>query len=197
MIGTPPNIIISSYRREVTDEAFSMFSFSPVGIAVALAGLAFIVLVGWRLTPKRSGQASTDEMFDTANYLVELKVGEESKAKGLTLQQLRDELDETIPVLAVVRDDNRRAGYNFHGALEEGDILLLEAGPDELQMLEDKVGLSAIAELEEELEDDPGGDSEVQDAEHPASDKEAEETDKAKRKTLHRINSAWTPRGCN
>lgn len=182
LIGTPPNIIISSYRREVTDEAFSMFSFSPVGIAVALAGLAFIVLVGWRLTPKRSGQASTDEMFDTANYLVELKVGEESKAKGLTLQQLRDELDETIPVLAVVRDDNRRAGYNFHGALEEGDILLLEAGPDELQMLEDKVGLSAIAELEEELEDDPGGDSEVQDAEHPASDKEAEETDKAKKK---------------
>jgi di/tricarboxylate transporter len=175
LIGTPPNIIISSYRREVTDEAFSMFSFSPVGIVVALAGLAFIVLVGWRLTPKRSGQASTDEMFDTANYLVELKVGEESKAKGLTLQQLRDELDETIPVLAVVRDDNRRAGYNFHGALEEGDILLLEAGPDELQMLEDKVGLSAIAELDEEAEDD----SEVKDAEHPASDKEA---DKAKNK---------------
>jgi len=175
LIGTPPNIIISSYRREVTDEAFSMFSFSPVGIVVALAGLAFIVLVGWRLTPKRSGQASTDEMFDTANYLVELKVGEESKAKGLTLQQLRDELDETIPVLAVVRDDNRRAGYNFHGALEEGDILLLEAGPDELQMLEDKVGLSAIAELDEEAE----ADSEVEDAEHPACDKEA---DKAKNK---------------
>jgi len=175
LIGTPPNIIISSYRREVTDEAFSMFSFSPVGIVVALAGLAFIVLVGWRLTPKRSGQASTDEMFDTANYLVELKVGEESKAKGLTLQQLRDELDETIPVLAVVRDDNRRAGYNFHGALEEGDILLLEAGPDELQMLEDKVGLSAIAELDEEAE----ADSEEEDAEHPASDKEA---DKAKQK---------------
>ena len=172
LIGTPPNIIISSYRRDVTGEAFSMFSFSPVGIAVALAGLVFIVLVGWRLTPKRSGQASTDEMFDTANYLVELKVGEESKAKGLTLQQLRDELDETIPVLAVVRDDNRRAGYNFHGALEEGDILLLEAGPDELQMLEDKVGLSAIAELEEEAED----------AEHTARSEEGEKagTDEAK-----------------
>lgn len=163
LIGTPPNIIISSYRRDVADEAFSMFSFAPVGIVVALAGLAFIVLVGWRLTPKRSGQASTEEMFDTANYLVELKVGEESKAKGLTLQQLRDELDEPIPVLAVVRDDNRRAGYKFHGALEEGDILLLEAGPDELQMLEDKVGLSAIAELEDDTEEaaDPVNDGGV------------------------------------
>ncbi len=153
LIGTPPNIIISSYRRDVTGEAFSMFSFSPVGIVVALAGLAFIVLVGWRLTPRRNSQVSTSDMFDTANYLIELKVGEESKAKGLTLQQVRDELDETVPVLAVVRDDNRRAGYNFHGALEEGDILLLEAGPDELQTLEDKLGLSAIAEREEVTDD--------------------------------------------
>lgn len=166
LIGTPPNIIISSYRGEVTGETFSMFSFSPVGIVVALVGLAFIVLIGWRLTPKRSGQASTSDMFDTANYLVELKVGEESKAKGLTLQQLRDELDETIPVLAVVRDDNRRAGYNFHGTLQEGDILLLEAGPDELQLLEDKVGLSAIAELE--------GDAETNDAEQGEAESQAE-----------------------
>lgn len=179
LIGTPPNIIISSYRREVTDEAFSMFSFSPVGLAVALAGLAFIVLVGWRLTPKRSGQSSTDEMFDTANYLVELKVGVESKAKGLTLQQLRDELEETIPVLAVVRDDNRRAGYNFHGALEEGDILLLEAGPDELQMLEDKVGLSAIAELEEDTANDSEATNVAHAASNPVSDSE---TDKTKKK---------------
>lgn len=149
LIGTPPNIIISSYRGNITGENFGMFSFSPVGVVVALVGLAFIVLVGWRLTPKRSGQAAADDMFDTANYLVELNVTEDSKANGLTLQQLRDELDETIPVLAVVREDNRRAGYQFHGVLREGDILLLEAGPDELKLLEDKVGLSAIAEPEE------------------------------------------------
>jgi len=149
LIGTPPNIIIAAYRGNITGENFGMFSFSPVGVVVALVGLAFIVLVGWRLTPKRSGQAAADDMFDTANYLVELNVTEDSKANGLTLQQLRDELDETIPVLAVVREDNRRAGYQFHGVLREGDILLLEAGPDELKLLEDKVGLSAIAEPEE------------------------------------------------
>lgn len=168
LIGTPPNIIISSYRADVADGNFSMFSFAPVGIVVALAGLAFIVLVGWRLTPKRSGQASAADMFDTANYLVELKVSEESKAKGLTLQQLSDELDETIPVLAVVRDDNRQAGYAFHCMLQAGDILLLEAGPEELRLLEDKAGLSAVAELEE---DDAENDSQT--AESSAESDEA------------------------
>ncbi|EHK62418.1 SLC13 family permease [Halomonas sp. GFAJ-1] len=171
LIGTPPNIIIATYRGSVTGESFGMFSFSPVGIAVALVGLVFIVVVGWRLTPKRSGQASTEEMFDTANYLVELNVTEASKANGLTLQQLRDELEETIPVLAVVRDDDRRAGYNFHGVLKEGDILLLEAGPDELKLLEDKVGLSAIAEPE----DADDGHENAESADDSPQDKDADQ----------------------
>lgn len=153
LIGTPPNIIIASYRGNLTGENFSLFSFSPVGVAVALAGLVFIVLVGWRLTPRRAGQASSADMFDTASYLAELQVGEDTKANGLTLQQLRQEIDEAIPVLAVVRDDKRRAGYAFYGTLEAGDILLLEAAPDELKLLEDKLGLSVVREPDEAGED--------------------------------------------
>ncbi|MGR2737739.1 SLC13 family permease [Billgrantia sp. Q4P2] len=159
LIGTPPNIIIASYRRSVSGEAFGLFSFSPVGVAVALAGLAFILLIGWRLVPLRAGKASTEAMFDTANYLVELKVGEDSKANGLTLRELQQELEETIPVLAVVRDDKRRAGHTFFGALREGDILLLEAGPEEMKLLEDKAGLSLGVEPEDQAEasDDVAG----------------------------------------
>ncbi len=150
LIGTPPNIIIASYRGSVTGESFGLFSFSPVGVAVALAGLAFILLIGWRLVPQRAGKASTEEMFDTANYLVELEVDEEAKANGWTLYDLQDALEETIPVLAVVRDDKRRAGHAFHGELRAGDILLLEAGPDEMKLLEDKAGLRVGKDPEEE-----------------------------------------------
>jgi len=150
LIGTPPNIIIASYRGSVTGETFGMFSFSPVGAVVALAGLAFILLIGWRLVPLRAGKASTEAMFDTANYLVELRVGEESKANGLTLRELHQELEETIPVLAVVRDESRRAGHTFFGVLREGDILLMEAGPEEMKLLEDKAGLSLGKDAEDE-----------------------------------------------
>lgn len=156
LIGTPPNIIISAYRSGVTGESFGMFSFSPVGAAVALVGLAFILLVGWRLVPQRAGKASTEAMFDTAHYLVELRVGKESEANGLTLRELQEELEETIPVLAVVRGERRRAGHAFFGALKEGDILLVEAGPEEMKLLEDKAGLrlGKEAEDEEEAEED-------------------------------------------
>ncbi|PWV70212.1 SLC13 family permease [Halomonas sp. A11-A] len=150
LIGTPPNIIIASYRGSVTGDNFGLFSFTPVGAVVALAGFAFILLVGWRLVPQRAGKASLDAMFDTANYLVELRVGEESKANGLTLRELQQELEETIPVLAVVRDEKKRAGHAFFGTLREGDILLMEAGPDEMKLLEDKAGLRLGKDAEEE-----------------------------------------------
>jgi di/tricarboxylate transporter len=185
LIGTPPNIIIASYRGTLTGENFSLFSFFPVGVAVALAGLAFIVLVGWRLTPQRAGQASNADMFDTASYLVELKVGEDAKANGLTLQQLREEIDDAIPVLAVVRDEKRHAGYAFYRTLKAGDILLLEADPDELKLLEGKAGLSVVSEPEDTSEDQAQSQDyqPVDNAAAQASDATAEEkAEKASRK---------------
>ncbi|MDT8895973.1 SLC13 family permease [Halomonas sp. I1] len=150
LIGTPPNIIISSYRGSLDAESFGMFSFFPVGATVALAGLGFIVLLGWRLVPKRAGSASTEAMFDTAHYLVELRVPEKARAAGWTLYELRQAIDESVPVLAVVRGEQRHAGHAFHGVLREGDILLVEAGPEEMKLLEDKAGLEVGPEPSDE-----------------------------------------------
>ncbi|UYG08776.1 SLC13 family permease [Halomonas sp. M4R1S46] len=166
LIGTPPNIIISSYRGSVGGESFGMFSFFPVGATVAVAGLVFIVLVGWRLVPQRAGKASLDAMFDTAHYLVELRVPEDGKAVGWSLRDLHQALEETIPVLAVVRGDKRQAGHAFHGTLREDDILLVEAGPEEMKLIEDKAGLVVGPE--------PPPDDEAEASEEAASPREAE-----------------------
>ncbi|WP_458525023.1 SLC13 family permease [Onishia taeanensis] len=174
LIGTPPNIIISSYRASQTGEAFGMFAFSPVGVGVALAGLVFIVLLGWRLTPRREGQASADELFDTAHYLIEMRVEEDSKALGWSLRELQAALEEPVPVLAVVRAETRRAGHAFMGKLKVGDILLIEAGPEEMKLLEDKAGLRLGAEPEGAADDETSekAGEEARDAEgeqHPLS----------------------------
>jgi len=55
LIGTPPNIIVASYRAEVVGEPFRMFDFTPVGAGVLLAGLLFIWIFGWKLTPPEEG----------------------------------------------------------------------------------------------------------------------------------------------
>ncbi|MDN3525589.1 SLC13 family permease [Halomonas sabkhae] len=161
LIGTPPNIIISSYRGSLTGESFGMFSFFPVGAVVAVCGLAFIVLLGWRLVPRRAGSASTEDMFDTAHYLVEMRVPEAANAEGWTLLELGEAVEETLPVLAVVRDDKRHAGHTFRGVLRKGDILLVEAGPDDMKLLEDKAGLEVGPTPDEDDEASEDGASRV------------------------------------
>lgn len=54
LIGTPANLILSSVREEALGQPFGFFSMTPVGIAVAAVGLAYLGLVGWRLLPVRS-----------------------------------------------------------------------------------------------------------------------------------------------
>ena len=46
LVGTPPNIIISSFREQALGEPFSMFDFAPVGGLVALIGITFVALFG-------------------------------------------------------------------------------------------------------------------------------------------------------
>ena len=78
LIGTPPNIIIATFRAEHAGVPFSMFDYSPVGLVVALAGLVFVSLIGWRLIPSdRRGQSDPTKLFEIDNYVAEGQVVEE------------------------------------------------------------------------------------------------------------------------
>ncbi len=42
LIGTPPNLIVSSFRASNGGQSFAMFDYTPVGLAVAAVGVAFV-----------------------------------------------------------------------------------------------------------------------------------------------------------
>lgn len=140
LIGTPPNLIVAGYRGMHRGEPFGLFSFFPVGGGVALAGLVFLVLLGWRLAPRRRGQASPDELFETADYLSELEVAKDSKAAHWTLRELDDACGEPLPVVAVLREGKRHPAHTFSSTFRPGDVLVVEAEPEELQLIEEKSG---------------------------------------------------------
>ena len=140
MIGTPPNLIVSGFRAEAGGAAFGMFDFTPVGLAVALCGVAFVVLLGWRLVPARKQEAAGD--FDTGAYLTEARVPEGSKAIGMSLRQLETELDdEGTQVVGLVRNEVRlRTPHSGRQILTE-DILVLETHADTLSEVLSRFGL--------------------------------------------------------
>ncbi len=141
LIGTPPNIIIATFRTDAGLEPFRMFDFTPVGLGVALAGLLFIWLIGWRMVPKRRGAATREELFEISGYFTEVGVPKESKLVGKRLKDIGSLTDAEAVVVALVRDDLLQPGPSSFEVLRAGDVLIIEAGPDDLQELGHSAGL--------------------------------------------------------
>lgn len=153
MIGTPPNIIIALARTRTGNDPFAIFDFTPVGLGVAAAGIVFISLAGWRLIPKRKGQASQEELFHIGEYLSEVRVLEDSMIRGWRLHELRKLKDLEVNVIGIVRGKTRIIAPAPHEVLAVGDILVVEADSDGLKAFVDqgKLELAADKELEKDV----------------------------------------------
>lgn len=131
LIGTPPNLIVAGFRARLGEGGFSMFDFTPVGAAVAVAGIAFILLAGHWLVPRR--QRGSAEGFDIAAYLSEVRVEENGKAAGRTLREIEKELDAAdAQVLGMIRNEVRLVAPDPDRQVRAGDVLVIEANPEPL-----------------------------------------------------------------
>ncbi len=148
LIGTPPNIIIASFRREATGTPFGMFDFAPVGGVVAVAGILFIAIIGWRMIPAaRRAPLTPGDFFDIADYVSELRVPRESKAAGLTLNEL-DEIaaKHEAVILRHFRRGQRVDRPNRKQEVYAGDLIIVETGPQALGAMVSELGLKVAGE---------------------------------------------------
>lgn len=137
LIGTPPNIIIASFREKSLGESFEMFDFAPVGLVAATVGVAFVALFGWRLIPSTPrGHDSGKELFDLGGYVAELKVTEKSKVIDKMVREIYDEAEEAdVVILGLVRRGQRLPGQARRQTIRKGDILVVEAPPAAIEAL--------------------------------------------------------------
>ena len=154
LIGTPPNIIIASIRGETLGTPFSMFDFAPVGGIVALAGLAFVALIGWRLIPSADTQtSSSNTLQDLAAYLAELEVPENAPMIGKKIRDLLQEAEAAdVAILGLIRDGERLPGRAMTRTVRANDHLVLEASPDAMDEYRVAQKLTHISESDVSLE---------------------------------------------
>jgi len=134
LIGTPPNIVISQYRDRALGEPFSMFDFTPVGLAVAAAGIVFVALFGWRLIPSRDRPQAVKSTEDAGLYVAEARVKDKSKSIGQIVHQLYPLAnDNDIAIVGLVRRGKRMPGFSRNEVLAKGDFLVLEGDPKSIE----------------------------------------------------------------
>jgi di/tricarboxylate transporter len=149
LMGTPPNIIIASYRAQLTGSSFSIFDFSPVGGVIAAAGVIFIALTAWILIPRgRRGRQSVAELFEINDYIIEARLPKKSPYIGSGIHELADAAGD-FEVVGILRGKQRYIGRKNLGrlTLKAGDILILETDPGNLPKLTDKLGLELVGDV--------------------------------------------------
>ena len=162
-IGTPPNIVVATFRAERTGEPFALFDFAPVGLAVAIAGLGFLVFVSRRLIVSRdaapdapAARAGAEARADgdegilegpaeglgrpahdlrVARYVTEVRVPAESALVGTTVGDLEQRCEHEVSVMAILRRDRRRLAPSSLEQIQGGDALILEGESEALQPL--------------------------------------------------------------
>jgi di/tricarboxylate transporter len=143
LIGTPPNIIVATFRGEALGEPFEMFDFTPVGAACALVGVLFVALVGWRLIPRERGaHDSPKELFELEDYVAELAVPEGAKAIDQKVAELTESKDASeVQVLGLIRRGHRLPAGARQVRVAEGDVLVIQAGPEAIEKFAGTHGL--------------------------------------------------------
>ena len=135
LIGTPPNIIIASFRESALGEPYRMFDFAPVGLVVALVGVVFVALLGWRLIPIERGKHDTSrELGELQDYIFNAQVPKESKSAGMILKELEPAAEETdVNILGLVRRGKRLPGSARSQILRTNDLVVLEGRPEAIE----------------------------------------------------------------
>jgi di/tricarboxylate transporter len=170
LIGTPPNLVVSTQLAREGLESFGFFDFTPIGLLVLLVGIAYIMLFGRRSLPRGEGVegAAKDrlslidlaEIYNVTNQLHRLRLWAGSALEGKTVGQALLRTRYGVTVLGVERQQCRtktvkpaligtqfRAGDIIYvvGTDEEVDRLVKA---EELERLEIGEGQSKVAAQE-------------------------------------------------
>ena len=115
LIGTPPNIIVSDLLRDNDFSPFQFFDFTPIGAALLIAGILFLVLTSrWLLPDHKSSReiqrVNTPEelvqVYKLPEDLYRLRVRNQSPLARNTLGESNLRKAYNVTVLEILRPDD-------------------------------------------------------------------------------------------
>lgn len=133
LIGTSTNLLVSSISEQGGRGAFSMFEFAPLGLIMFVAGTLYLLFCGrWVLPDRRSAQLT--ETYQLGDYIIELRVPEDSPLIGKTVATSVLGESQAATVLEILREKDK-LWRPLHEPLRAGDVLLVSGKLDELMEL--------------------------------------------------------------
>lgn len=164
LIGTPPNLVVSTMLKEHNYEAMSFFEFTPIGIVALISGIVFMATIGKKLLPNHTVNEINNHtinpsklagMYKIHDFLQIVKVKEGSPFIDQSLNSLKLTNTYDITVVSI----ERKNGNTFpplqksihvipkaRTTFKAGDIALLLGEPEDIHKVCEKYQLKKINE---------------------------------------------------
>ncbi|MBG7607518.1 MAG: SLC13 family permease [Verrucomicrobia bacterium] len=154
LIGTSTNLLVNGSLKELGLEPMGMFTLAPVGIPLAIAGIAYLVAFGPKLLPDRSSITGSLEIDFRTTPLHHLLIGDGSplvgkklfdtalgsKDAGIHILEIRRRGTRLmVPLSEVQVEKNDRFLVALHrrkGGAEKAEELFSEIGAQELSIVD-------------------------------------------------------------
>ena len=147
MVGTSTNLVVDGVARAKGLEPFGIFELSPVGLIVALVGLAYIAFFAKRLLPDRDSMSALLSDRKGMKFFTEVAIPEGSTFIGQNPGQIDLFKRGGARVIDVLRGDLSLRRDMANVVLEEGDRVVLRTPMAELLGLKDHKQLRTVDEL--------------------------------------------------
>ena len=143
LIGTPPNLLISESLFLNGYKPFELFDFLPLGGAITIIGIIFIIILGRFLLPKISteseklvSQRSLRSLYKLQERAFMLHVPKKSVLVGKTLMETRIGASTGLIILSLLRNGRNEILPKRKTIIKGGDGLLVQGRIDQFRELQ-------------------------------------------------------------
>ena len=139
VLGTSTNLVVSGLLADAGMEPFGVFEITGVGLPVALAGVALLVVVTGVLLPQRQGP--DDDLASVREFTVELDVVADGPLDGRQVAEANLRNLTGVYLVEIIRPDRVIAPVPPDQTLRGGDRLVFAGAVDRVVDLQAVAGL--------------------------------------------------------
>ncbi len=146
LIGTPPNIVVSTQMTEVGLEGFAFFDFTPIGFAILVASIVYLIFVARYLLPQDGGDNKQRHVktlqdfisrYDIDEQLHKLTILPESPLVGHTVLDLKLRREYEVTPFALKHKSHISTAtllpIMLNTQMKKGDTLWVYGSPEHIE----------------------------------------------------------------
>lgn len=157
LIGTPPNLVVSTQLTREGLDSFGFFDFTPIGILVLAVAIGYLLVVGSRSLPGETGVDGAihdrlslrdlAEVYDLIGQLHRLRIWTGSPLEGKTVPQAKLRTRYGVTVLGLERLRRRTRAVTpveIHTEFQAGDIIYVAGTTPQVDELAKAEGVEQL-----------------------------------------------------